>query len=244
MIKILAEDRALQDMNIPDIVTYLERGDIWNRTHYPNSRLIAFEGPKDDNGERIILVLPAHKEFLDAKERIADAINLLAAIERIPPENVIQKIRSVGRDTIRFRMLTGANSSPSLDRAFKIVEGLMDLVFFAACMEARPRAYIPGKRQKIGYEQVQNCRFGQTFSGSFGFTIEMPISEFQQTLFSGPQQRPPIARRIVERITRGFILVEEAERHQNAEFIYKNYYEGINYNMCNAILKIAGQSRD
>lgn len=244
MIKISAEDRVLQDMNISDIVTYLERGDAWNRILYPNSRLIAFEGPKDDNGERIILVLPAHNEFLDVKERLADAINLLAAIERIPPDNVIQKIRSVGRDTIRFRMLTDTNSSPSLDRAFEIVEGLMDLVFFAACMEGRPRAYIPGKRQKIGYEQVQNCRFGHTFSGSFGFTIELPIFELQPTLFSGSQLRPPVARRIVERITRGFILVEEAEKHQNAEIIYKNYYDGINHNMCNALLKIIGRNRN
>src|SRR5258706_13507788 len=101
MIKILAEDRALQDMNIPDIVTYLERSDIWNRTHYPNSRLIAFEGPKDHHAPPTILPPPPHNHPPHPTPRTPHAPHFPPPTPTIPPAPPLHHTRSAPPPTLR-----------------------------------------------------------------------------------------------------------------------------------------------
>lgn len=65
MVKIIAEDMFLEEIDINDILAYL-RTTNWRPLEYSNTRLIVFEGPKDDNGKPIILSLPARNDFIDA----------------------------------------------------------------------------------------------------------------------------------------------------------------------------------
>jgi hypothetical protein len=241
MVKIIAEDMILQEIDVEDVLAFL-RTTSWRQIEYSNTRLTVFEGPKDDNGRPIILSLPTSNEFIDARERIADAINLLAASERTTPYSIIQKIRSVNRDIIQLRMLISTDAAPSLESAYYIIQGLRHLIMYSACMEKDPRRYFE-QPLAIGTEQVRRCRFGHTFHGSFGYTIETPISAPSQLRDSHgrPNQlRIPVERKVVERITRGFLNIQRAVRKEDPAEISRNYDSGLNANMCSALL---GMSR-
>ena len=235
MIKIIAEDSSLQDIHINDITRYLEKTG-WKRREYPDKRLIMFDGPNDDKGKPIILALPENKEFLDSRELIANAINLLVAIERTTPQRILQKIRSLNRDTICVHILLSSGSVPSLDASAHMIHGLRNLVAYSACMEREPRRYFEHPF-KEGKQQTQHFLFGHTFPGSFGFTIESPIEDFQRSISGFASYSDlPLARRVIERITRGFLFVQEAVKTQDSAKISINYERGLNANMCSAIL--------
>ncbi len=234
MIKFIAEDQSLQDIQIGDIIAYVQKSG-WSLRNYPNSRLILFEGSKDDKGKPLVLTLPANKDFLDSNKIIANAINLLAAIEHTSPQAIIQKIRSSNRDTIYIRILLPSETVPSLDAASHVINGLRNLVVYSACMEREPRRYF-GRPFKEGQQQVEHFLFGHTFQGSFGFTVESPV-EYPVVDLWGNSYRP-IPRRVIERITRGLLFLKSAEQKQKSEEISQHFESGLNANMCNAIIEM------
>ncbi len=240
MINILAEDPSLQNLSIDNISTYLQHMG-WKQRKYPDSRLIFFDGPKDDRGKSIVLTLPTDKSFHDSNELIARAINLLAAVERTSPPQIIQQIRVPHQDSIYVRMLLSEGITPSLDATSHIIHGLRNLVVYSACMEREPRRYFEQSFRE-GRQQAQHFRFGHTFQGSFGFTVESAIVD---TLWYPVDESNrdgniylPFERRVIERIARGFLLVREAIQRKDSAIISKNYERGLNANMCNALAEM------
>jgi hypothetical protein len=55
---------------------------------------LQFEGPRDDHGNRIVLVLPASERFVDCGFRVVELIRGLALIEGRSPGDVIHDILS------------------------------------------------------------------------------------------------------------------------------------------------------
>jgi hypothetical protein len=243
MINVAAEGLSLQDINIDDISIYLQNTG-WKRREYPESRVIFFDGPQDDKGKSIVLTLPIHKNFQDSNELIARAINLLAAIEHVSLKQIIQQIRSPYQDTLYIRILLSESISPSLEAISHFIHGLRNLVAYSACMEREPRKYFehPFREAK---QQAQHFRFGHTFQGSFGFTIESQVVD-TESLWSLLNEGTylPLERRVIERIARGFLFALEAMRTKDATIISKNYEAGLNANMCNALAEMLKETGD
>jgi hypothetical protein len=82
-----------KDLDIGTITAYLE-GTGWKRTQHSNKDIIVFEGPQDDEGKPIKLVLPRKTDFQDSYLRLGEAIDLLAAIQEKSPQDVIQSMKS------------------------------------------------------------------------------------------------------------------------------------------------------
>lgn len=237
MKKIEPDDPFLQEISIDDIHAYLLET-IWTNVEQPNSRLIVFEGPRDNKGKPVTLILPRNKDFIDSNERIADAINLIAAIERTTPYKVVQEIQSIDSDTIQMRMLLLPGNFPSLEKATQIVQGLRDLIAFSACMEKEPKPFFK-KPLPEGQWQAQLCRFGHTFAGSFGFTIESPIYTIQPPLLD-----IPVSRKVIERIIRGLSFAHRAAQERNSAIISQTFEIGLNSNMCSALVEISQSLQD
>ncbi len=238
MINLVAEDSSLQGITINDISNYLQRAGWKLRADHPNNRFLLFDGPKDDGGRPIVLTLPASKSFFDSSELLSQAINLLATIERASPQNIIQKMRSPNRDTLYIRVLQLKESIPSLDATSHIIHGLRNLVAYSACMEREVRRYFE-RPFREGKQQAQHFLFGPTFYGSFGFTIESPIEHFQTQLPATDENiDSPLERKVIERIARGFLTVQDALKASSVEIISKNYETGLNANMCSALADI------
>lgn len=238
MINVIAEDSSLQDITIDDISSYLRRTGWTPRADRSNNRFLLFDGPKDDGGRSIVLTLPASKNFFDSSELLGQAINLLAAIEQASPQKIIQKMRSPNRDILYVRVLQLKESIPSLDATSHIIHGLRNLIAYSACMEREVRRYFE-RPFREGKQQAQHFLFGPTFYGSFGFTVESPIEHLQTQLpLTSENIEPPMERRVIERIARGFLTVQEAVKANSVEIISKGYERGLNANMCSALADI------
>src|SRR5581483_10084105 len=86
-----------------------------------------------------------------------------------------------------------------------------------------------------GPEQARHFQLAHTWRGSFGFAIESRLPERQPTLWDAIEpQEIPLPRRVLERIVRGFLLVQQAVEHREVEHITQHYDKGFNGNMCEA----------
>ena len=88
---ISAGDPLLKKIPINVFVGYLERNG-WVQIDHPNDRIFLFQGPLDDDGKPLQLILPRNHDLEDAGSRLADAVNLLSVIQQENPNILIQKI--------------------------------------------------------------------------------------------------------------------------------------------------------
>jgi len=84
-------DALLDGLSIDAVLVYLEQTG-WTRVDHPNDRIILLEGPLDDAGNPLQLILPRDRSLDDAKARLAETIDLLAVLRHVSPEAVVQRI--------------------------------------------------------------------------------------------------------------------------------------------------------
>lgn len=192
-----------------------------------NDVLLIYEGQVDDTGRPIRLVLPANSEFEDAPRMIEKVINLLSITERCSTSSLCQTIMNIGSDFLRPRILTPHHvSNISLKLAKTLIDDLYGLVYDAACLEEDAQPFFP-KRRNIGKKYAERCRFGQTFFGSFGLTIEMPISPSA----SENLDQMPLERRIMIRIARGLLAIRKSSQEADVAILTNDYKQGFNANL-------------
>lgn len=192
-----------------------------------NESAIVFEGPVDDIGNPATLILPASAEFVDAERWVVKALNLLAAIEDIPVAELKEKILLTRSDFVRPRILTPDNqSSISLALAHQVIGGFYNLICDAACLEEEVQPFF-SKRRGIGKVYAERCQFGQTFPGSYGLTIEMPI----EASVAQESDEMPIERRIMMRIAHGLHNVNLAAQKRDGSLLLNDYQQGFNANL-------------
>ncbi|MBY0508404.1 MAG: hypothetical protein K2X03_31125 [Bryobacteraceae bacterium] len=118
---------------------------------------------------------------------------------------------------------------------------MRDFLAYAACVEQSPQAYFP-KATAIGRQYAEKCRFGHTFPGSFGFTIESPTGIAP---FAHPEETPaPFERRVMGRIVRGLRDLENAVLSGEVDEITRRYEQGLNVNLCEVLEATLKQAED
>jgi hypothetical protein len=81
-------DPRIERVRVADVRDYLlNRG--WRLQPYPGPELLVFEGPKDDDGEPIVQVLPSSERLKDYRMRLEDLIGALAVIEDRPAGDIL-----------------------------------------------------------------------------------------------------------------------------------------------------------
>jgi hypothetical protein len=233
----------LQNLQIENLISYLELTG-WKPARTSNQRWLVLEGASDIDDEPLEIVLPQDSSAPDFKIYLANAINLLCAVTEERPENVVKKIRFFDRDVLSIRNLeTDEQDSITLDLAAKQVSRLKQLVSYAASSEREPKPHF-NFVLSIGRRMVERYRFGHTFPGSFGFTIEAPIvsKPVQLPLLPEDMERVvimPLERRVMERIVRGLLATQRATKERDLQKLVREYSSGFNANMCDAIVKMS-----
>lgn len=88
-------DPRIAQVQVGGVRSYLtQRG--WIRQPYPRQEVLVFAGPVDDNGEPMILLLPAVETLADYRMRIEELIEALSAVEDRPPVDIITDILQAG----------------------------------------------------------------------------------------------------------------------------------------------------
>jgi hypothetical protein len=155
--------------------------------------------PSDPNGP----------DYLSRVERIVSA---LAKVERRSPNEIARSIRAIGFDAIYSRLPDSVvrGDTVSLVTAAEHVAALKRALINTAMTEVNPVSHFD-QPLKAATDYAEQCRFGHTFRGSFGFTVESPIGPHTgPALLPDAEPTPPFERRVVTRFARGLRALQQA----------------------------------
>jgi len=159
------------------------------------------------------------------------------------PIEVIRSIREVSFDVVRSRIPDAQVIADTihLEIAKSFVVGIRSVLAAAATTEIHPSPYFLRLR-KEGTEYADRCRFGHTFRGSFGFTVESPLQPNNQATLPGFPPTPPFERRIMQRLTRGLKSVSAAVSVDSTEPITNSIQTGFNANVCEQLANLVEET--
>jgi hypothetical protein len=197
------------------------------------------------DGDKLEVPLPTRRDFQGSERLIADALRTLAQLAGRDAPQIIDDINSIAFDRIRSIIPDELVRSDSIDLniASGFIANAKRLITTTATVELGPSTFF-GRVTKDALAYADRCRFGHTFRGSFGFTIESPIIRNDEPSLSVVPEAPPFERRVVQRLVRGLSDIRLAERSENPGIIAENYQTGFNANMCDALIELVEKTND
>jgi hypothetical protein len=205
----------------------------WRRRTLPSGIVVFAMGPENDDIE---IVLPATTNARDLHERLANAVTTLSALERRSFDEVIAEIRAIGYDLVLPSLPDSAirEDTITLGTAEQFIQHLKRILAASAHGELHVGPYflrVDGNAKDF----AENCRFGHTFRGSFGFTVESPVGPHTSELAVEEVSVPPLQRRAIRRLARGLRIIEAAIGGEDPSEIVKGYQSGLNANACDEL---------
>jgi len=247
-------DISLSSLEITNLLNYLNLNG-WESSE-SNQRWYVFQNKVVNGDSAMEIVLPRRFDAPDTPTFIASAMDVLSAIEDEPIERTLWRIFYVNSDVLLIKNTeTGELSSISLKLADQQIKNIKQLVRFSTSFEKEPKPYFNTPLSSSN-RMLKHYQFGHTFHGSFGLTIESPITgnpyRYQQetqssTLFDISEYMDvesivmPLERRVMERIARGLKLTRESTQARSTERLIQEYASGFNSNMCSAIIGISNE---
>ncbi len=177
------------------------------------------------------LMLPRETGSLDYLRQIRGAIRTLSDLQDRAPEEIIAEVRQIGFDVMRSRIPDSMVSEDTilLEVATGYITGVRSLLAAAATTEIQPDPYFL-RLKKEATMYADGCRFGHTFRGSFGFTVESPVVPNIDPPLPFVDQPRPFERRVMERMVRGVKAVCDAVSHDNPEHLIVSAKKGFSAN--------------
>ena len=188
------------------------------------------------DGAEVEIVLPQQTTGGEALRRITDALRTLSQINDQDVATVAANIRAVAIDVLRTTVADALvrNEAIQLDVAEAFLKNIKKLLSATATTELSPKPFF-ARVNKKAKEFADECRFGHTFRGSFGFTIETPVLPAKEIV----EQTPPFERRVMQRVARGLKTVKIAVTEQNPKPITSHFRTGLSANMCETLAELA-----
>jgi hypothetical protein len=91
-------DPRIDCVTVDNVRTYLlNKG--WRLQPFPGPELLVFEGPKDDDGETILQVLPSSERLKDYRMRLENLIASLSIIEGRPTADILTDMLAATQTT-------------------------------------------------------------------------------------------------------------------------------------------------
>ena len=175
-------------------------------------------------GVEVEIVLPQQTTGGDTLRRITEALRTLSQIGDHDVATVAALIRTVAIDVLRSTVPDALvrNEAIHLDVAESFVRSIKHLLSASATTELSPEPFF-GRIKKEAKDFADECRFGHTFRGSFGFTIETPVLPNKSPTLEIVEQTPPFERRVMQRIARGLKTVQTAMTEQDSGSIANHF---------------------
>lgn len=221
----------------------------WKRdTSFANHKLMVFQNDTEGN---LRIAVPATTAISDYIARVYDLILTLSSLTDCAENDIIASLKSAYTDRMQYRIIaeSSKNGKIPLDYAARCIEGLKELVLYAACAEEKacPVCVRTFNNAKVNLDKFQ---FEQTEIGSFIFNVGVQVAdEDNEQLFLpevNPQPYEPPEHRIVKRIEKAILQIDDvAERKITMSNLVENAYEeGITANMCDAISMLKPEDGD
>jgi hypothetical protein len=167
----------------------------------PNTDLFVLS---EDGADDVELIVPRERSGSDYDRRIFDTLRILSMVEGRTMMDVLNDVRMVGYDVVRSRIpdMLVQDDSIHLEIAANYTAGIKSLLSSIANTQIDPQPYFLRVRREAK-EFAEKCRFGHTFRGSFGFTIESPIIPNNEPALPEMAQTAPFERLVIQRFARG-----------------------------------------
>ena len=232
-----------------DILSYVESQTNWSIEDADQSgNYVVFYGPVDINNNPLEIVFLRDPDAREQGLYISNALEVLSAVDNISPTLLAQNINAVNKDVLRIRIEGGVHTKDALPlrAAAQQINELKQLVAYAARSEVDKKPYYLNAQHPSSKNLVDVYRFGHTFKGSFGYTIETPplLEIHTHTQLSLIPERVsdksslPLWRKVMERIAHGLVSVKKATNQGDPNHIIDNYERGLNANMCQSLAKM------
>lgn len=224
-------ERVLDRISVIDLRSYLVNAH-WKNISPGQEKWSVYRFGDNTSME---LVVPTNDRFNDTKEKIKQTILALARIEGLAPTAICSKIIGINVDSLLIKLqIDSAHGTIPVEAAPRHVGAIKNLIIFAACSEISQKPYyeepVSGAAKLIsGFE------FCHTFEGSFGFEIASEITIPSDT----SAMVAPVQRKIVERIAKGLILLQQAVSTDNPALLLESYKSAFNSKMCDAMSEIS-----
>lgn len=191
------------------------------------------------------IAVPANENSKDFYSKVYDIIVTLSDYYEKSFEDMVVSLKSAYTDRIQFRIITDAtrDGKVPLSYAAQCIEGLKDLVLYAACAEENAKP-ICSRTYNGAKNSLEKFQFGQTEYGSFVFNIDVQVAseENEQAFLADvpPQIEEPKEHKIVKRIKTAIQQVDNVVNRtvRVGDIIDTAYEEGITANMCDALMKL------
>lgn len=232
-------ENELLSLSLLDIERHLKEHQ-WKKVEHLNKKVIVFQGPVDNEGNKIEFFLPTSRQYQDYETRIKDAIRVISLVEGKEIDTLVSEIALTSHDIFKVRIIeTGPAGTIPLSVAANEVEALKNLLVYSACSEHKSLPFYE-KPSSVGLNFADQCQFSHTFHGSFGFTINSPIIDnyVQLSLFEEAEERP-FERRVMERIITSLNLIETSVIDENPSLLVDSFDIGLNSRMCESLLEIS-----
>lgn len=233
------EDRARE--TIPDAQSEIVRAVLGGRSGGRRNfdRFVLSEAGLDD----VEIILPRELSSSDYMRQVRGALRTLSDLEGREPNQIVTDIRLVGFDVMRSRIPNAmvVDDTILLEVATGYIIGVRNLMAATATTELQPDPFFL-RVKKEATQYADGCRFGHTFRGSFGFTVESPVTPNDAPTFSVVDQPAPFQRRVVERLVRGFTSVVDAVDRDDISDLVANSKVGFNANACEQFAKLVEET--
>lgn len=247
-ISTLIQSKLINSFSLDDLIAYLAFDREWDRVEAKKGWHV-FVGNDLSAAHSLEIVLPDEYDDYTAPAYIASALSLLSDVKEEDPELLANSIDRYESDLLYVKNKKAVtNDSIEFALAVRQLQELKSLLQHAVDLESRKAPYDVLQHTNEAMKLVNHYRFGHTFRGSFGFTIEAPLMTQEEKRLQRPFDinfsdiTVPSSRKVMERVARGLKNTSESAKDGSSEWIVNNYEDGLNANMCNSLLNISGES--
>lgn len=202
---------------------------------------------KDNDFE--ILVPPT--SFENNVQRLFETIHLLSKTQEKDVEVILKDINLVHSDLIRVKgnRDTGEDGSITLEKGKELISNTEDLIKYTAASIYKTTPFVRGKLPKEIEEFMKKTRLGQTEVGSFIATIYIPFDFSEQTFPEfNIEREKPYGRKVIENMSTKINtlknVIADFKREENKEIFRDAIVDGVNGNICSAIVGLSKNTLD
>lgn len=221
----------------------------WARDYtFKNPRMWVFKNHVDPE---LVVAVPASEKATDFYHRVYSLIQTLSVINEKSEQDIIDSLKSAYTDRLQFRIITEESQKGKipLDYAARCLEGLKELVLYAACAEENAKP-VCAKAYNSARKALEKFQFGQTQIGSFIINIDVQVVDEcnEQLCIIDPLVSPvePPEHKIVKRIGKAITQIDHVTNRQVrvGDLIEDAYKDGITANMCDALAKLKPETSE
>jgi hypothetical protein len=189
-------------------------------------------------------LLPGRRDLADYVERMADVVQMLAAVEERNALEVLADLSSPPADVLRLQITApdATLGTLPLEDGIRLIQGARSMLLAAACSARQAAAFYPRQAYKEAIEFLQACHLGQTERGSFVAKIMAPVPpeiSKQRTIFDIDDEAliasEPFARQSTVRLMTALGYIRSAIDSGNYDQMLDGVDEGVSANFCEAV---------